>query len=330
MMLHCESLRYQVGSKTILDGIDLHIDHGVICTLLGPSGSGKSSLLRAIMGLVVPQQGGLRWESEALQDQGRVLRAPSQRPFAFLFQDFTLFPHLDVRQNILIGIKHLPKAERKERLERYADLLRIGDLLRRPIHDLSGGEQQRVALARTLALSPRLLLLDEPFSNLDRMTKFDLYQEVKQLIQSQGMSAILATHDQEEAFFFSDRMVIMRDGRIAADGSPRALYDDPGEAWLARFTGDGHHLASAELNRLFPEQASDEGLWLIRPEQLRVNPERSGWTVSAVDFYGARSVIHCQHQQGSSFRVFQTGGPALTVGQSVGLDLIGKPARLQP
>ena len=219
-MLELDQLGMDMNGKTILDNCSLHMESGTILALLGPSGSGKTSIIRAIQGLNTPQRGRISFAGAGYTDNGKQLIAPEQRPFAYLFQNFTLFPHLDVKKNITIGIRHRPKAERREALDRYGALLGIDHLFDRDIHALSGGEQQRIAFARTLTLSPKLLLLDEPFSNLDTMTKDHLYHDIKRLIHEQGMSAILATHDQKEAFYFADRLALMKEGRIVADGPP--------------------------------------------------------------------------------------------------------------
>ena len=195
---------------------------------------------------------------------------PEKRPFAFLFQDFTLFPHMSVEENILIGIKDQSADPKAGRLQDLARLLNIGPLLKRRIHSLSGGEQQRIALARTLAIKPRILLLDEPFSNLDKMTKTGLYHEVRSILREEGIAAILATHDQEEAFYFSDRLVVMSEGRVMADAPPQEVYDSPKSAWLARFVGEAHVLGDAQVRDYFSngsEFASEAGTLLIRPEK---------------------------------------------------------------
>ena len=255
-MLELDALHMTIGDKAILDDCSLQLEAGKILALLGPSGSGKTSIIRAIQGLSSPQAGRIRFGDEIICDAGKNIVPPEQRPFAYLFQNFTLFPHLDVKRNITIGIRHRPREERREALNRFGALLGIEHLFDRSIHDLSGGEQQRVAFARTLTLSPKLLLLDEPFSNLDTMTKDHLYQDIKQLILEQGMSAILATHDQKEAFYFADRLALMNQGRVVAEGSPEALYQTPPNEWVARFTGEVNILSAQELRQCFGEMLS--------------------------------------------------------------------------
>lgn len=332
-MLHCERLGYRVGASAILDRVDLTLEGGQIAALLGPSGSGKTSLLRSIMGLVVPDDGCVRYGERELTRDGRLLVRPEQRPFAFLFQHFTLFPHLDVKRNILVGIAHLSAAERRARLERLTVLLAIEHLIGRQIHDLSGGEQQRVALARTLAMEPELLLLDEPFSNLDALTRTALAREVKRLIRERGMSAVLATHDQEEAFFFADRMLVLDRGRVVADDTPRAIYERPASAWLARFTGDAHLLSGAQLAACFDRPARDDDgdtRYVVRPEQVRLSPagDDAPVAVTEVAYFGARSLITLRGRDGTELSASLSGAHDFAPGAPVRLSLAAEPARI--
>lgn len=342
-MLRLEGITYRAGGATILDDLALEVAPGRIVSLLGPSGSGKTSLLRAIMGLATPQRGVMEWDGTRLAAGGGAAVPPSKRPFAYLFQSFALFPHLDVRANILLGIHHRPRAERNATLQRLAALLGIEPLLRRPIHDLSGGEQQRVALARTLALEPRLLLLDEPFSNLDKMTKDGLYHEVKALIRRAGMAAILATHDQEEAFYFSDRLVVLDRGRVVAEDTPRVIYERPATAWLARFTGAANLLKGAALAAHLPDPPPLEptGTYLIRPEHVRLLPETppvgdgpgkpgARLRVTEVDFHGFFTTVAVESEAGLALRATLRGACDFTVGQSVGLALDAPPTKVRP
>ncbi|MFW5846208.1 MAG: ABC transporter ATP-binding protein [Planctomycetota bacterium] len=334
-MLQLEALTYTAGGGTILDGVDCTVPDAGICALLGPSGSGKTSILRAIMGLIVPQAGRCHFDGRLLSADGRALVPTEQRPFAFLFQHFTLFPHLDVKRNILIGIRDRPRSEQRSRLDELGALLRIEHLLDREIHALSGGEQQRVALARTLALDPRLLLLDEPFSNLDKMTRYQLYQDVKGLIRKRGIAAVLATHDQEEAFYFADRMLVLRDGRVQADDSPRGIYAAPTDTWLARFTGTAHCLSVAQL-RLLGWSADADGadadvLYCVRPEQILLAPadQDERMHITDIAFHGFYSTVHlaCGDLEISAVVL---GGGSWQVGQHVQARLGTAPVRVQP
>jgi iron(III) transport system ATP-binding protein len=314
-----------------LKDVTLQVNAGETLALLGPSGSGKTSLLRVVMGLATPQQGTLSLEGRVLAEAARTIVPAEDRPFAYLFQDFTLFPHLSVRENITIGMRHLASSEQAQRLDELAELLQVKPLLSRYIHGLSGGEQQRVALARTLAVKPRLLLLDEPFSNLDKMTKVALYHEVKDILRGQGIAAILATHDQSEAFYFSDRIGVMSGGQLMALSAPRDLYENPGSTWLAHFTGESHILEPSQIARFFNNGSEFEltsPLLLVRPEDI-VLEEGGDWTIRDVEYYGFFHRIVLTHPDRPNVTAVKLGQPDFAVGQQVRLTLSKRPIDLK-
>ncbi|MFE3518120.1 ABC transporter ATP-binding protein [Streptomyces sp. NPDC059166] len=233
-MLAVESATVRFGKRTALDAVDLDVaDHEIVC-VLGPSGSGKSTLLRAVAGLRPP-------------DGGRVLldgvdQAPlpvHRRGLGLMFQDHQLFPHRDVGANVAFGLRMhgVPRAERESRTEELLELVGLPGAARRAVAALSGGEQQRVALARALAPRPRLLMLDEPLGQLDRGLRERLVVELRTLFGRLGTTVLAVTHDQGEAFALADRVVVMRDGRIAQDGSPLEVWQRPASAFVARFLG---------------------------------------------------------------------------------------------
>jgi iron(III) transport system ATP-binding protein len=217
-------------------GLDLRLAAGEIAAVLGPSGCGKSTLLRLLSGLESP-------------DSGRILLAgrditavpPEKRGIGMVFQDFALFPHMSVRRNIEYGPRMLglPRRARMERAEALASSFEIGALLERSPYSLSGGEQQRVALARALAAGPSIVLLDEPLSSLDASLRRRLRSEIAGRLREAGISAILVTHDAEEALAVADRVLLLRDGRVESEGDPEGLYDAPPTAWSASFLGRG-------------------------------------------------------------------------------------------
>ena len=330
-MLTLDALTMKIGNKTILDGCSLNMEPGTILALLGPSGSGKTTIIRAIQGLNTPDSGSISFAGTTYTEHGQHKVPPEQRPFAYLFQNFTLFPHLDVKKNITIGIRHRPKAERREALDRYGALLGIEHLFDRDIHALSGGEQQRIAFARTLTLSPQLLLLDEPFSNLDTMTKDHLYHDIKQLIRDQNMSAILATHDQKEAFYFADRLALMREGQIVADGQPQALYQQPPNEWVARFTGDLNLLTAEELKQCFGTERADGGRWMLRPEHIGLtacDKDQAQAHVTSISYHGTITRYGIRHRTGTSLQSMALGVPLVGEGDAIDLVLQGDPVRV--
>lgn len=345
-MLSLDAIRLRAGraNAPILDGVSLDVAAETTTALLGPSGAGKSSLLRVIMGLAKPEAGIVRHENRVLTDARAILVPPALRGFGYLFQDFSLFPHLNVRANILIGVSNLDREAKQARVDELAGMLDIEALLGRAVHDLSGGEQQRVALARTLAPRPRILLLDEPFSNLDRHAKYDLWHEVRRILRERGITALIATHDQEEAFFFSDRIAVMRNGRVLLEDTPRGLYETPRTPWLARFTGKAHCLTGREIQHTFANasELDPDQTYLVRPEHIvaeavdeststdadgqRVQDETA--RVTDLEYYGWHSLITIQVGDRRPLQSVHTGPTPCEVGQAVRLRLNQQPVIL--
>lgn len=219
-----------IGGKVVVDHVNLTVHDGEVLTLVGPSGCGKSTLLRLIAGLE-PADGG------HVQIAGRdVTRTPAeQRKIGFVFQENSLFGHLRIADNIAFGLRHVPRPERKERVEEMLDLVRLPGLGRRYPHQLSGGEQQRVALARALAPGPRLVLLDEPFASLDEELRTELGRQVVDILHAAGSAAILVTHDRHEAITLGDRVAVMNAGRIEQCDLPTVVYRQPRNRFVASF-----------------------------------------------------------------------------------------------
>ena len=235
--LEVRQVSVQLGGTTVLADVSLTARAGEIVALLGPSGCGKTTLLRVIAGLQ-PHTGDLRW-------QGRSVAAvpAHRRGFGLVFQDQALFPHLDVERNVAFGLRmqlrtqHGSAAERARRVAELLELVGLSGLSRRPVDALSGGEAQRVALARALAPHPRLLMLDEPLAGLDRPLREQLLVDLPRILRRLRQTALFVTHDLEEALAVSDRVAVMRAGRIVQVGTPRALYERPASVFVARFLG---------------------------------------------------------------------------------------------
>ncbi len=242
-MLVIKHLALAYEQHQVLFDLSFSLDSGEIGCLLGPSGSGKSSLLRAIAGYE-PIQGG------AILLDGRLLSSaasqvpPEHRAVGMVFQDYALFPHLTVWQNIGFGLTHLAATERQQRIEQLLALIGLSELGQRYPHQLSGGQQQRVALARALAPKPRLLLLDEPFSGLDADLRAQLAADVQRVLQSEKISALFVTHDQQEAFALAERIGVVFAGELVQWADPLALYHQPATAQVASFVGSGHWLTA--------------------------------------------------------------------------------------
>jgi len=222
------------GKTTALSGISFYVSKGEIIALLGPSGCGKSTLLSIIAGLENPDSGEIFWDGNSLQS------VPAhRRDFGLMFQDYMLFPHKNVGDNVAFGLKmnSWPRKQIEARLKEMLELAGLRDYAHRDVGTLSGGEQQRVALARSLAPHPRLLMLDEPLGALDRALRERLLSELGMILRSMQQTAIYVTHDQEEAFAIADRVVVMDQGQVAQIGTPQEIYRQPASEFVARFLG---------------------------------------------------------------------------------------------
>lgn len=220
--------------KPVLQGVALALPREEILCLLGPSGCGKSTLLRVIAGLETPDRGEVRLNGAAITGL-----PAHRRGIGLMFQDYALFPHLDVAANVGYGLRMqgMPAPQRRARVDEMLALVNLQAYARRAVDDLSGGEQQRVALARTLAPNPALLLLDEPVANLDRLLREELVQELRRILKTLHVTTIFVTHDQEEAFALADRIAVMHDGRIVQVDAPPQLYRRPANTFVAEFLG---------------------------------------------------------------------------------------------
>ncbi|GAA4884182.1 ABC transporter ATP-binding protein [Ferrimonas pelagia] len=287
--LQIQALACEYQGKTILNELSLDLAENEILALLGPSGCGKTTLLRAIAGLMSVSQGEIVLDGEPLSSPQRVLPT-EQRGIGVIFQDYALFPHLTVAENIGFGLKAWDKAKAQARIAEMVALVKLDGLADRYIHQLSGGQQQRVAIARALAYQPRLLLLDEPFSNIDSQVRGELMAEIRQILRSQGVSAIFVTHSKEEAFAFSDRLALLHEGKVVQSGRAEELYYRPASRFVADFLGGGNYLdatvagshevstplgviTSASALRHRPEH---QGILLLRPQQLALEADNNG------------------------------------------------------
>jgi len=277
-----------------VDGISFTCASGEFTVLLGPSGCGKSTTLRLIAGLEQPTAG-----TVAIGGRDVTRRSPAERGIAMVFQSYALFPHLSVAENILFGLKvrGVPRAERDERLKRAAQTLGLTHLLDRKPAALSGGQRQRVALGRAIVADAAVCLMDEPLSNLDAQLRQEMRAEIRSLQRRLGMTMIYVTHDQVEAMTMSDRVVLMRDGRIEQQGTPAELYDRPASGFAARFLGTPpmNLLPWAVGAGLVPGALANGtgGSIGVRPERLRLGPPGPGLTatVAAIEYLGADTLL---------------------------------------
>jgi ABC-type Fe3+/spermidine/putrescine transport system ATPase subunit len=300
MSLRVEGLEKHFGAVAAVRGVDLDVPSGAFFTLLGPSGCGKTTILRSIAGIYTPDHG--RVELDGVDVTTRPIHA---RNMALVFQNHALFPHMTAFDNVAFGLRmrRVPRAELRARVDEALALVRLDGLGARMPAQLSGGQQQRVALARALVVRPSLLLLDEPLSNLDARLRDELRVELRALQRRLGVTAILVTHDIEEAFVLSDRVAVLRAGRIEQVGTPRELYRTPATRFVANFVGPVNEIALSSVEsvagtiwattdtglrlRLPAEAAAITGdaallpaglrarppAWLIvRPEHLHIDP----------------------------------------------------------
>ncbi|ADU91024.1 Ferric iron ABC transporter, ATP-binding protein [Taylorella equigenitalis MCE9] len=219
-------LGYEVDNKfkTVIQDLNFDLKKGEIACLLGPSGGGKTTVLRAIAGFEPVYEGTIFVDGKCFSRKGEMV-PPEKRQIGMMFQDYALFPHMDIKQNVSFGLYKLPKSQSKEITKDMLNLVGLSEYKNNFPHELSGGQQQRVALARALAPNPKLLLLDEPFSNLDVDTREKLALDVRKILKNKGMSAILVTHNQVEAFAFADKIGIINDGKLVQWGTPESYLN---------------------------------------------------------------------------------------------------------
>ena len=232
--LDLDGIRVRYGSAVAVDGVSLSVEPGEILALLGPSGCGKTTLLRTVAGFIRPDGGRVLVDGHAIDHL-----PPGKRGVGIVFQSYALFPHMSVAENVAYGLeaRGRPRAEIVRRVEAALAAVRMDSFGERRPRALSGGQQQRVALARALAIEPSILLLDEPFAALDRALRLDLQLEIKRIQRRVGVTAVLVTHDQDEAMSMADRMAVMRGGRVEQVAAPAEVYDRPATAFVAGFVG---------------------------------------------------------------------------------------------
>jgi iron(III) transport system ATP-binding protein len=277
MLLEVENLRHAYGDQEVVRNLSFSLARGAIGCLLGPSGCGKTTVLRCIAGFEAIQEGEIRLAGKVVSGRG-VMLPPERRRIGMVFQDYALFPHLPVSGNIAFGLHATRAHERAARVTELAQLVGLSASLDKYPHEISGGQQQRVALARALAPRPELLLLDEPFSNLDVDLRERLSLEVRDIIKASGATAVLVTHDQQEAFAMADEIGVLHQGRIQQWDNPYNLYHRPANRFVADFVGQGVFLPAKALNgrqlqiELGVLQGDSQGLQnlevLLRPDDV--------------------------------------------------------------
>lgn len=318
------------ATVTALDAVDLTVGNGSFTAILGPSGCGKTTLLRVIAGFERPDAGQVRLGDRQVTGEGATFVPPERRRIGLVPQEAALFPHLDVAGNVGFGLG------RQRRADRVAELLALVGLpgygSRRP-YELSGGEQARVALARALAPSPDVVLLDEPFAALDAALRADLREDVRAVLRASGATSVLVTHDQEEALSIADQVAVMRRGRIVQLAPPVELYSGPVDLEVARFVGDGVEfraiarggVAVTPLGALtVAGDVTGTGVVLVRPEQLVLGRDGVAGRVSAIAFYGHDAVVQVGLDGGQQVAVRTAAPVEVQPGDAVRISVRGQ------
>jgi iron(III) transport system ATP-binding protein len=313
---------YSCQELPAIDHLSLELEKGEILALLGPSGCGKTTTLRLIAGFERPDAGLVEIGGQVMAD-GHMFVPPEQRGVGVVFQEYTLFPHLTVEENILFGLRKLSAQSRAQRLREMLETVGLTAFMQRYPHELSGGQQQRVALARALAPRPAVLLLDEPFSNLDADLRTQMLHEVYTILRELGTTAVFVTHDHEEAFMVADRVGVLNHGRLEQLGRPEEIYYLPTTRFVARFVGKANFIPGRVVGPTietcigifpspshFPQGATVEVM--IRPDQLDVRPDPAGnATVMSRRFRGADTLVVVQLSAGMMLHSHQSSALVL-------------------
>ncbi|EAK0957633.1 TPA: ABC transporter ATP-binding protein [Campylobacter lari] len=286
-ILKIDNLYKSFGKTEVLKGISLSLREGEIVSILGESGCGKSSLLGCIAGFFEINDGSI-YIGDKLVASKNVYLAPQERDVGVLFQDYALFPHLNVEENICFGISSLSKNEQIQRLDEVLEILNLNTLLKRYPNELSGGQAQRVALARTIVARPKIILFDEPFSNLNHTLSVKMRKEIKNILKEHKLSAIFVTHDKDDAFYLSDNIALIKDGKILDYGSAKELFYKPKNIDSACFLGEAFFIDSNTiLDENFKAYLQSKN-GILRPNDIQISTSQTPLKASVLEcvFYG--------------------------------------------
>ena len=339
-ILRLDTVSKAFDRETAVREVSLSVERGELLTLLGPSGCGKTTTLRMIAGLETPTDGEIRIEDEPVADADHAT-APETRDVGIVFQDFALFPHLTVRENIAFGLTDWDDGDVEARVDELLELVDMPDHGDKSPDQLSGGQKQRVALARSLAPEPAVLLLDEPFSNLDVRLRVEMREEVRSILKEAGVTAISVTHDQEEALSISDRVAVMNDGRLEQLDRPERIFEQPTSRFVASFLGRASFLTSyvhdgtltTGLGRfdaatLDGYTAEYEGIAvdvLVRPDDLRAGraaAEQTDGEVASRQYVGPSFIYRVDLDSGDTVHCLHNHVEDFELGERVAVDLV--------
>ncbi|MDX1659908.1 MAG: ABC transporter ATP-binding protein [Nitriliruptorales bacterium] len=333
--LRCRGLTKRFGDTVALAALDLEVAAGSVTALLGPSGCGKTTALRVVAGLEDPDAGTVEIDGRQVAGPG-VDVAPEARRVGMVFQDYALFPHLTVAKNVAYGLHQLDEDTRRSRVAEVLEVVGLTGLEGRLPSELSGGQQQRVALARALAPGPRLVLLDEPFSNLDASLRASVREDVRRILEEADATAVFVTHDQEEALSLADEVAVMKSGRVHQIASPSVLYSSPATRFVAEFVGDADVIPASAAGRYFvdtpigrlpttAEVSPGATATVLRPESVRLDPTADGpGTVTAITYFGHDQLVHVELDDGTRLRSRESADLRLGPGDRVGVDVEGR------
>ena len=330
-VVECREVTKRFDDVVAVDHVDLDVRAGEVLALLGPSGCGKTTTLRLVAGFERPDHGTIRLDGGAVADDETFV-APEKRRVGVVFQDYALFPHLTVAQNVGYGVRQ--RRERACRVSEMLDLVGLSSHADRLPHELSGGQQQRVALARAIAPEPHIVLLDEPFSDLDAAMRVQVRTEVRQILHHARATAIIVTHDQEEALSLADRIAVMNDGQVLQIDEPAMLYAQPRGRFVATFVGDadvipGHADGASVITALGSLRLASRGDTgavdvVIRPERVRLRLDSAGeGFVRDLVYFGHDQLVVVELPDGVRVRSRMGPGRVFEPGDRVAVSVTG-------
>jgi len=334
-LLQVKDIECRYRNQTVINKLSLHVNRGSLVCLLGSSGCGKTTVLRAIAGFEPVYHGKITMEDTLLSKPG-FREPPERRKLGMVFQDYALFPHMNIYQNVSFGLRDKSSTDKKQTVERLLNLVGMGGFEKRFPHEMSGGQQQRIALARALAAQPEIILMDEPFSNLDVELRERLSIEIKDILKKEGITGILVTHHQDEAFALSDQIGVMHEGKILQWDTPANIYHEPANRFVADFIGQGVFLNGTMLepdcletefgmlkgDRAYKWSKGERVELLIRPDDVVYDPESSiqGEIVQKA-FKGAEILYTLTLPTGSKVLSLFSSHHDHAIGEKVGISL---------
>jgi len=332
-MLTVKNLSARYADKDVVNNVYFNLNEGDIACLLGPSGCGKTTLLNTLAGFIQPTSGDIRLDGNTISTE-KIVLPPEQRSIGMVFQDYALFPHMSVRKNVGFGVKD--KTSRKTSVDTLLEQVRLTEHAEKYPHELSGGQQQRVALARSLAARPKLLLLDEPFSNLDNELRSQLGSELRSILKSQNITALLVTHDQQDAFSLGDKTGVMNNGKIEQWADAYELYHHPETEFVANFVGEGafihgdmtgDHEVLTELGQIRGATVTQNAIGekvkvLVRPDDVILNPDAAlRLEITNKAFRGANILYTLSHHNGESILSLLPSHEDFEVGDQINVSI---------